>query len=447
MISLYRYLWLLLLCFVLVPFASSQPAGQDPNDLAKFESALQQEGFDFSIGTVVPYNLAAEWCNYVPGVESALYSNNEPYLTVLVPQSPQQAPLSAIFQLREDEAIVIIGVTPPPAKYFSYVPYLASRMYSKERRTLLASLGDALNNATIKTVGNTFGNQPFNAPVVLIFTPDQGTDTRVRAALQSAGYPAAITNTLVFPASMLNLGLDETADGLQIGLRTAIWEDPKAGEAYIKNAPQILHVFRVTSHTPANPNPFAVPHLRIRGTGQTTEMDLMAKLDELRQGIIKANSGLHATEIPPTPTAYEAYDYIQRGVDIWADSRDSFYLSAAWMPELGSHDMITLADDEFLMVYGPNHVATGKATYMNINVYASQKAKLSVGAADDRTFANSAQRYLPPGDPTADKMFVYKVSRKCENSELAVPAVIGRQLPAPEPRSSHHPGPPHSYLS
>lgn len=411
--SLHRYLSLLSLCFTLVLCAFSQAPAQNSGDLTRFENALKQDGFDFSIGVVVPLNPAAEWCNYVPGIENALYANNEPYLTVLVPKSPQQPPTNPVFQLREDEAVVLIGVTPPPAKYFSYTPYIASRVYPKGRKTLLASLGDAVNNATLKTIKS----PPFNAPVALIFTPDQGTDARVRAALQSAGYPEGIINTLVFPASMLNLGLEETADGLQIGLRSAIWEDPKAGEAYIKNAPRILHVFRVTPHTPANPNPFAVPHLRIRGTGQTTEMDLTKKLDELRQGIIQANNGLYATDLPPMPTAYEAYDYIQRGVDIWADSRDSFYLSAGWMPELGSNDKITLADDEFLMVYGPNHVATGKATYMNMNVYASETAKLSVGAVDDRRFVGTAGPYVPPGDPAADEMFVYKVSRKCGNSE------------------------------
>jgi hypothetical protein len=36
----------------------------------------------------------------------------------------------------------------------------------------IATLGDAVNNGTVHTIGST----PFNAPVVLIFTPDQGTD-------------------------------------------------------------------------------------------------------------------------------------------------------------------------------------------------------------------------------------------------------------------------------
>jgi len=42
-------------------------------------------------------------------------------------------------------------------------------------------------------------------------------------------------------------------------------------------------------------------------------------------------------------------------------------------------DEVRLADDEFLMVYGANHGATGKATCMSVNVYASEDAKMSIG--------------------------------------------------------------------
>jgi hypothetical protein len=144
-------------------------------------------------------------------------------------------------------------------------------------------------------------------------------------------------------------------------------------------------------------------------------MDLMNKLGQLRQRIIDANLGLHATDIPSKPNWYEGFDYIQRGLDPWGDSRDAFFLTAGYLPEFGCLDEITLADDEFLMVYGANHVATGKATYMSINVYASETAKLSIGALDDRDFPNTATPYLPAGDPAGNVMYAYKVSRNCES--------------------------------
>ena len=399
------------LVLLLVVNVFAQQAGQDSNALARFQNELRQDGLDVSNGKVDVWNLAADWCANTPGVDSAIYFNNEPYLQFKVPKSAQEAgQLNAVFQMREDEAVVVIGLTPPPARYFSYTPFLSSKVYPDGRRQILATLGDTVNNATVKTIGDT----PFNAPVVLIFTPDQGTDARIRMALHRAGYPAAIINTLVFPASMLNLGYGDTSDELRIVPRAAIWDVPAAGVAYMKNPP--LTVFRVTPRTQATANPFPAPQLRIRGTGHT-EMGLMNKLGELRQNIIDANPGMAPTDVMVTPTLYEGYDYIQRGVDPWGDGRDCFYVSAAYAPEMGTNEEVRLADGEFLVIYGPNHVATGKATYMNINVYASETAKLSIGSLDDRDFPNSASIYIP-GDPAADLMFAYKVSRSCGKDEL-----------------------------
>ena len=398
---------------LLVPCAFAQGAVQDPlnpNALDRFQKALEQDGFDVSTGKVDVWNLVAEWCAYTPGVDNAWYFNNQSYLQFEVPKSAQEKDqANAVFQMRQDEAVVVIGLTPPPARYFSYTPFLSSKVYPDGRRQILATLGDSVNNSTIKTIGNT----PFNAPVVLIFTPDQGTEARVRAALRRAGYPAAIINTLVFPASMLNLGYGDADDELRIIPRAAIWDDPAAGDAYMKNPP--LSVFRVTPGTPATANPFPAPPLRIRGTGET-EMYLMNKLAELRKNIIEANPGMDAKDIMVSPTLYEGYDYIQRGANPYGDGRDCFYVSAGYAPEMGTEEEIRLGDGEFLVIYGPNHVAIGKATYMNINVYASETAKLSIGSLDDSDFPNTATQYLPD-DPAADLMFAYKVSRSCGKGE------------------------------
>ncbi len=398
-----RYFVLGLAWLSLAPCAFSQPPGQDARALAAFESALKQDGFDVTSGTVIAWDPAAMYC--AGQADSALYFNKEPYLLAVVPPSAQQLqPLTGEFRLDAGEAIVLVGLTPPAAKYFSYTPYLDWKLYPDGRRRVLATLGDAVNHATVQTVGP----RPFNAPVALIFTPDQTTDARIRAALQRSGYPAAILNTVVFPASMLNLGHGPDADQLTIALRNAIWQDPIAGAAYMKNPP--LHVFRVTPRVAATANPFAAPRLRVRGTGHT-EMDLMNKLGQLREGLITGNAGLHATDIAVMPMCYEGYDLIQRGFRMCGDSRDALYIGAG-LPEYDSVK-ITLQDDEFLMLYGVNHVATGKATYMNTNVYASETAKLTLGAVDDSKFPGTASSYLPAGDPAASLMYAYKVARNC----------------------------------
>ncbi len=402
--------WLLL---SLAPCAFSQQAGQDPGSLTAFQAALQQDGFDIHPGYAFHPDVGAAYCNDLRMPDAAYFNTAAPYLALQVWNSPLEAPqppLPTVFQLRPDEAIVLIGLTPPPVKYFSYQPYLYNKVYPWGTVKVFTSLVDSVNIATIHTTGPT----PFNTAVVLIFTPDHNTDARVRAALKSAGYPAGIINTMVFPASMLNLGLGADADQFGIVLRTAMWQDSKAGQEYLAHPP--LNVFRVTPRVMATGNPFPAPKLRVRGTGQT-EMDLMNKLGELRRGIVAANPGLYTTEYETRPFLYEGYDYLQRADDAYGDIRDTLYLAAGYIPELGMTKPMTLADNEFLIVYGANHVATGKVTYMNINGYATETAKYGLGTAFYDQFPGTAQPYLPAGDPAADLMYVYKVSRHCGASE------------------------------
>lgn len=407
------YLVLLSLCLTLVPCAFAQSAKHHHDPLYVFVDVLKAEGFDVHPGGTTTLNFVASWCDGtpLPGYGSAIYSNNQQYLQLTVPKSAQnQGEMTSVFQLDPTEAIVLIGLTPPPERYFGFYSFLRYRvMPDGSKQPLWTSLGDAVNNATVKTTGPT----PFNSPVALIFTSDRGTDARVRKALQRAGYPAEIINTAVFPASMLNLGHGDTADEFAIVLRNATWEEGAEddGEAYIKNPP--FNLYRVTPPTETIANPFPVPRLSVRGTGQT-EMDLMNKLGQLRDAIIKANGGNSYKDVHTEPKGYEGYDYMQRGVDPLGDARDAVALFAGYMPEYDLNDEITLADDEFLMVYGVNHVTTGKAAYMNFNIYASrfEDGKVPIGGADDRTFPGTATPYLPD-DPAASLMYAFKVSRNC----------------------------------
>jgi hypothetical protein len=61
---------------------------------------------------------------------------------------------------------------------------------------------------------------------------------------------------------------------------------------------------------------------------------------------------------------------------------------------------------------------------MNIKVYASEPAKLTLVTIDDRLFADTAIPYLS-GDSDANRMFAYKVSQDCGDEanclQLSVP--------------------------
>jgi hypothetical protein len=347
------------------------------------------------------------------------FNKSSPYVGVKIP--PIEAPLP-VFQLRPDEAVVVIGVTPPEVKYFGFQLYLGERVYpgSTEgffapHQPLLASLGDAVNQRTIKTIGP----DPFNSTAVFIFTPDQGTEARVRAALRSAGYPDAMINTVAVPALMLNLGVDpQVNDILLIILRMAKFTDEGAGQDYVdafagNNPP--LTAFRVTPKSSGTLRPFPTPPLRIRGTGRT-EMDLTASLDQLRQAILNVNKSYIATEYVTHPIAYDGFDYIQRAANALGDTRDSLYLGAGGLPEFGVNDTVTLREDEFLIAYGPKHVATGKSTYSSISIYATEP-QLPLGSVFYDKFEGSADAYDVPG---ADLLYAYKIKRNCNGEQFCM---------------------------
>jgi hypothetical protein len=415
-----KFFRLCLVAAVLVcaTFAFSQSAGQSSGSVQNFIANLPS-GYTAVEGSPINLDTGRMCCEgYIP---TALFFNKSaPYVAFSVQNMYSPDPMFRelpVFQLRPDEAIVVIGVTPPPAKFFSYMPYLLTRTYPPETtpRPLFASLGDAINVSTIKTLGP----DPFSRAVVLIFTPDRGTDARLRAALRRAGYPDAIINTLPFPVPILQLGVDKAGDPLRSDVflivnRMARFDDKDAGKAYVDAmsntdvSKRPLRVFRVTPAAGGALNPFPVQPLRVRGTGQS-EMHLAPDLERLRQAILNTyKDRYNYTEYHTKFVAYEGYEYIERRKDTLGDNRDSLYFGAGYLPLWDLEDELTLGPNDVLVAYGPKHVATGKATYTNINVYASDQVMLSLAAAYDDSFGGSAEQYLGHHDPAAGLLYVQK---------------------------------------
>jgi len=252
--------------------------------------------------------------------------------------------------------------------------------------------------------------------MVIIFTPDRGIDARIRAALRRAGYPASIINTIVVPSATLKLGFEDDSDIFLIANRNAIWVEKDAGDAYV--AKPTFRVLRLTPEDEGVLDPFPTPPLRIRGTGQT-EIDLTPTLDNLRQAILDSlDSGYTAKEYITAPVANEGFDYTQRHLLTLGDTRDALYLGAGYMKEFGLYDELTLAEGEFLIAYGLDHVATGKATYIDVNGYDSGPPKMALGSAYPVDLAGSAYEYLTPSDPDGELTYALKISRHCEIDEL-----------------------------
>ncbi len=259
--------------------------GDDPLALVpKLLERLESDGFAVQRGSVTEVDLVQLLCQ--GAVPTAFYNNpGAPYLLVRLPQAPEEtAPASTPFfyRLREDEAVLVVGRTPPPMAYFSYQTFIQSRWneISANYDTLGAYLGDTVNSMTIRTTGP----DPYDRPMALIMTGHGMTQERLRMALLAAGYPAAVINTETLAPSLVRFGYGATADQLNFALRLAI-PGPGSEQAVQKflDSPPLV-VLRVRPKAAFAADPLPAPVLRTRGTGRT-EMDLYPTLQKLREAV------------------------------------------------------------------------------------------------------------------------------------------------------------------
>jgi hypothetical protein len=395
----------------------------------QFKSALEKDGFTVQEGKLEVLDIA-KMADL--GLIPCCWGNNPstPYMVYKLPPAPGQtshnnvsdAPLHPEnkglwddFKLREDEAIVFIGSTPPDVDYFSYRSYLAGRLQPDGTfKRVFASLGDTLNNMTIKTGG---GNGPMDSPTVIVTTADEGINERVHTAAIASGFSRGIINDDIISTRFVKMGLEQGDDSFAFIHRIAFFKDSKAGDAYLGKPHGT--VLRLTPKNQAKEQkPHSVPNLRVRGTGDTSELDLLGDMDKLRQAILKKYQGLQANELGTSIWLPEGYYAIQKSLDVIGENRDTTYLRA---------DQFTLADDpnEFLIVYGVNHAATGKATYSNFGIYGAKLIN-GVGAVSNHDFTGTAEEYLP-GNPNAKNLYVWKVARRANGNKqcLEVPFSVG----------------------
>ena len=437
-----RFCMLLLVLFIIF-IGTGLAVNVDIGDVDAFKQALEKDGFTVQQGGTGFFDLIKLLDT---GVLPSAYGNNPStkYLTYFVPPAPGHQvdemaskiaktlgitmKLGPYWNLGPDEAVIFVGRTPPECRYFSYDLQLLSRAYGNETRWIFGNLADTINIAVINTEGTPNGlpGNPFNQTTVIVNTADRGIDQRIRAAALSAGYSGAIINTQELPSSILNMGVENTSDTFMMLIRPAVVADKQTEDNYINNTPAVI--FRITPNESTELDPYDYPELRVRGTG-TTEFDLMDDLEELRIAILDKYTDLNATECPTSQTVPVGTDGIQRGIDVLGPNNDCCYLWAhnqtvssptppffditKFYPFLRD-PFITLGDDpnEFFIIYGVNHVATGKATYQNFGIYGADVWN-GIKAITDADFSGSAEEYLPD-NPNAKYLYVYKIARNCD---------------------------------
>jgi hypothetical protein len=365
--------------------------------------ALEAEGFSVQSGSFDLLEIG-DCCS--AGKNCSGNNPSSPYAALFLPPGPGQSVdnpnaradgTSPSVRLRADEAIVLAGSTPPPALYFGFTPYLFDRDSGILRKQIFASLSETLNNGVIAVDGTT----PFGAPTLIVATADHGTEQRVLAAASAAGLPSTSFNTVVFDPAKGKFGLDDAADTFGVVFRVAEFADPVAGQSYLQNLDAT--VLRVTPSSPAAPDPLPSPSARAKDL-TVTESALAGAVDQLEAAVIAAHptfvaNTLFVTEGTPDPDAC-----IQNETFCAGDNRDTIY------PSIVPRRFFE-APDDFYVVLGVNHAATGKAVYSSFSVYAIDHL-VGVAAVTSTDYPGSAQDYLP-AHPEAPKLYAWKIARQC----------------------------------
>ncbi len=413
----------------------SQPS-DDPGPVAtgtpaRLRAALEGQGFTVRQGLVTNVDVIAL---FQAGLVPSCYGNNRdsPYLAPILPIPPEQTVSNTLpftFRLRSDEAVVWAGTTPPETMYYSLQPFLAQRYVPAlgRRLRLFNNIGDTLNHLTLATAGTPGGRagDPFGKDTVVIFASNRGVAAAARAAALDAGYSSNLVNTVALPGAVLNLGLEAQADELQMLMRMAFPADTNALNAYVAAPP--LAVFRATPAAAPASDPLPMPALRVRGTG-LTEMEYGAALDALQAAILAAYPGCAATQLITSVAMPQSLSASQEYFDTLAETRDAAYLATG---------EFALASNAFLVAFGVNHVASGKATYCSVNVYGATPVEDSPGNKEMagvasinsvQHFAGTAADYLP-GNQLAGQLWAYTIAWSQPSGQphcLVIPPPQGR---------------------
>ncbi|HNU39454.1 MAG: hypothetical protein ACP5PV_09725 [Methanothrix sp.] len=449
-----RFCILLLVSFTIF-IGTGLAVNVDIGNVDAFKQALEKDGFTVQEGELGYFDFIKL---YNEGVLPSAYGNNPTtkYVAYFVPPAPghkvdeklseiastlgMSGNTTSFWNQGPDEAVVFVGRTPPECRFFNFDLVLMFRTYGNETRWIFAPPVDPLNMDVIKTEGTPDGSpgNPYNQTTMVVTTADKGIDQRIRAAAQSAGYSEGIINTHVLPSAMLNLGLENNSDVFGEAIRPALVKDKQSGDDYVNNTPAV--VLRITPNESSELEPYDVPVQRVRGTG-TTEFDLMDDLEELKNAIISKHNGSTARELPTSICVPDGADGIQRGINVIGPNNDCCYLWTATQPVESptapffntsgfypflQDSQVTLGDDpdEFIIVYGINHVATGKATYSNFAVYGADVWN-GIKAITDIDFNGTAEEYLPD-NPNAKYLYVYKLARNCNGDQHCFEVPYGK---------------------
>jgi hypothetical protein len=329
-----------------------------------------------------------------------------PYFGIQLPPPPGMDSLYSIplnYNIKLDEAVILIGKTPPKCKYFSYRSYLMNRYYDfpppPTRKKINASLGETTSLYRMRP--DLPLDSMFSRKFALIMAADSILAMQIKTTILDATTEIAAADIhfdILPPDGLFRFGTIPNADWTNFLHRVSLFDDTVAGNNYMNHPP--LEVIQVTRTNPSGPKLFSLHPFLPRATG-ITEFDLYHDLESLDFGIYNAyHENYDIIWLSSTPFNLESFTAIQQGVDAVGDNHDCLYVF--------TNDFL-LGENDMAIAYGVDHTQTGQAVYDNVIMY-GKKYLDGFGGITNDMMAKSARQYLQD-TVVADKLFAYGFSR------------------------------------
>ena len=382
------------------------------------------------------------------------------------------------WHMKENEAIVLIGTTPPECKYFSFSNYLYSRHFPEDwkptlgfkeqqhylncpdgdeadRCEIFASLDDSINLDR----GLNLNENKFNTSFALILAQSQEATNYALQGLLEAGVSEDLISNYSFPASELNLGVDTNADTFITVMRTAFYKDQNEANNYFKNVP-----FRVMRMELKNQDVTLYNRRELvnRKTKYNDASKAGVTLDQMRQVVINViksviknvtDSNDWFVQVTQTVSGVpdNGFDCINKGRMCLADCRDTLYPFSTKIyrnsqicesKNITCHGVMDgkLTNDEtdVIISVGINHALTEMSLYASMSIYDATYL-WGVYTAGDTELNNTVWNYINI-DEYHDKVslkvlpyiYVYETRRDCKDiiNCIEVPSIPTSEVKA-----------------
>lgn len=423
-------------------------------------SQLRSQGMEVSVGYPKMYTQAD--CAYTYPVFGSCYGNNpaSPYVMPVVKPWPEEyvdpamkdgfgptrPGYSATYRLDPTEAIIVFGKMPPKARYMGLQTWMfttgylsdgtarnadAYNMFAGRAGPLIQYLfatvpGNQSRVQSFSSIDNNINNvvmqnqsgSPWDQNRYFVITPDQTTDSAVRAALDSLqvdagtvfteGIPprfAADTASLGLPGAVVGpLGLDDKSVDFLTLLRYAMPEDEQAADRWRENIPLTVLRVRPTSKRLAVPYGDRIAEPRTAVDESFLSGDLKALV-----GAIAARAPSQGLKLDTDEPMVDLLmdlgqfgpDCRKIGMNCLGDNQDASYFLFKPKP---------LDTGKIYAVVGPLATETGNGTYVGLSVNDASLLK-GVANVSDPELKGSASSYTSLA--YREKFFVRFFARDC----------------------------------